>query len=64
MEVLVGDAVVALIFYIIYVHKVRVRTLKRRKKKGKACPARVTETGQENIETVHEPRPIQAVDTL
>ena len=32
-------------------------------KKG-ACPARVAEAGQENIETVHEPKPIQAADTL
>ena len=31
---------------------------------GKACPARVAEAGQENIETVHEPKPIQAADTL
>ena len=30
----------------------------------KACPARVAEAGQENIETVHEPKPIQAVNTL
>jgi hypothetical protein len=29
-----------------------------------ACPARVAETGQENIETVHEPKPIQATDIL
>ena len=32
-------------------------------KKG-ACPARVAEAGQENIETVHEPKPIQAAETL
>ena len=36
---------------------------KGEKKKG-ACPARVAEAGQENIETVHEPKPIQAADTL
>ena len=35
----------------------------QKKKKG-ACPARVAEAGQENIKTVHEPRPIQAADTL
>ena len=45
-----------------YCHRVRVRTLKWRKKR--ACPARVAEAGQENIETVHEPKPIQAADTL
>ena len=33
-------------------------------KKVEACPARVAEAGQENIETVHEPKPIQAADTL
>ena len=33
-------------------------------KKSGACPARVAEAGQENIETVHEPKPIQAADTL
>jgi hypothetical protein len=32
-------------------------------KKG-AHPARVAEAGRENIETVHEPKPIQAVITL
>ena len=42
--------------------RVRVSTKERRKKK--ACPARVAEAGQENIETVHEPKPIQAADTL
>ena len=42
--------------------KVRVSTNKRQKKR--ACPARVAEAGQENIETVHEPKPIQAADTL
>ena len=31
-------------------------------KKG-AHPARVAEAGQENIETVHEPKPIQAAAT-
>ena len=36
---------------------------KNGEKKG-ACPARVAEAGQENIETVHEPKPIQAADTL
>jgi hypothetical protein len=35
-----------------------------RKDERKACPARVAEAGQENIETVHEPKPIQAADTL
>ena len=29
-----------------------------------ACPARVAEAGQENIETVHEPEPIQTTDSL
>ena len=42
--------------------RVRVSAKKRRKKR--ACPARVAEAGQENIETVHEPKPIQAADTL
>ena len=51
-----------LIIYLILNSRVRVRTLKWRKKK--ACPARVAEAGQENIETVHEPKPIQAADTL
>ena len=32
-------------------------------KKREALPARVAEEGQENIETVHEPKPIQATDT-
>ena len=30
----------------------------------KACPARVAGAGRENIETVHEPKPIQADGTL
>jgi len=29
-----------------------------------ACPARVAVAGQENIETVHEPKPIQDTITL
>jgi hypothetical protein len=37
--------------------KVRVSPINRHKKR--ACPARVAEAGQENIETVHEPKPIQ-----
>jgi len=36
----------------------------RKVEKKKACPARVAEAGQENIGTVHEPKPIQAADTL
>jgi len=32
--------------------------------KKKACPARVAKAGQENIETVHKPKPIQAADSL
>jgi len=43
--------------------KVRVRTEKGRKKKM-ACPARVAVAGLENIETVHEPEPIQTAITL
>ena len=43
------------------VAKVRVRNPKWQKE---ACPARVAEAGQENIETVHGPKPIQAADTL
>ena len=35
-----------------------------RDKKRMACPARVAMAGQENIETVHEPKPIQVADTL
>jgi len=42
--------------------KVRVSGNKSHKKM--ACPARVAETGQENIETVHEPKPIQTTDIL
>jgi hypothetical protein len=38
--------------------------LEPQKGKKEACPARVAEAGQENIETVHEPEPIQAADTL
>ena len=45
----------------VLVPKVRVRNPKWPKK---ACPARVAEAGQEKIETVHEPKPIQAADTL
>ncbi len=33
-------------------------------KKREAHPARVAKVGQENIETVHKPKPIQAADTL
>ncbi|KAF9049594.1 hypothetical protein BDZ89DRAFT_656249 [Hymenopellis radicata] len=32
--------------------------------KKRAHPARVAKVGQENIETVHKPKPIQAADTL
>jgi hypothetical protein len=42
--------------------RVRVRRIKGQKKM--ACPARVAVAGQENIETVHEPEPIQTVVTL
>ncbi|KAL4077093.1 hypothetical protein V8B97DRAFT_1386770 [Scleroderma yunnanense] len=35
----------------------------KNKKRG-ACPARVAMAGLENIETVHEPKPIQTVGTL
>ena len=38
--------------------------LGRRTDKKKASPARVAEGGQENIETVHEGKPIQAKATL
>jgi len=41
--------------------RVRVRTILTQKK---ACPARVAGAGLENIETVHEPKPTQAADTL
>ena len=34
------------------------------KDEKRAHPARVAKVGQENIETVHEPEPIQAADTL
>jgi hypothetical protein len=47
---------------LMYYTKVRVRAKKSRKKKG-AHPARVARAGQENIETMHEPKPIQAADT-
>ncbi|KAF9007248.1 hypothetical protein BDZ89DRAFT_562038 [Hymenopellis radicata] len=33
-------------------------------KKKEAHPARVAKVGQENIETVHKPKPIQAAETL
>jgi hypothetical protein len=36
----------------------------RTDKKVRACPARVAKAGQENIRTVHEPKPIQATVTL
>jgi len=39
------------------------KVVKKKKKKG-ASPARVAEAGQENIETVHEPKRIQATDIL
>ena len=35
----------------------------RKIEKKRACPARVAEAGQGNIETVHEPKPIQAAAT-
>ena len=34
------------------------------KKKRMACPARVAMAGQENIDTVHGPKPTQAEVTL
>ena len=33
-------------------------------RKNMACPARVAVAGQGNIETVHGPKPTQAIDTL
>ena len=39
------------------IHRVRVRTNKRQKINGLLSPR--AEAGQENIETVHEPKPIQ-----
>ncbi len=42
--------------------RVRVRTTSRPKKR--AHPARVAKVEQENIETMHKPKPIQAEDTL
>jgi hypothetical protein len=42
----------------------RVRVRREKEHKKEAYPARVAEVGQENIETVHEPKLIQAVDTL
>ncbi len=45
------------------VPRVRVRTTSRPKKK-RAHPARVAKVEQENIETMHKPKPIQAEDTL
>jgi hypothetical protein len=41
-----------------------VRVSGNQKHKKMACSARVAEAGQENIETVHEPEPIQAANTL
>jgi hypothetical protein len=49
-------------YYIYCLIKVRVRNTLRPKKT--ACPARVAVAGLENIETVHEPEPIQAMITL
>ncbi len=46
-----------------FLPRVRVRTIFQPKKK-EAHPARVAKVGQENIETVHKPKPIQAADTL
>jgi hypothetical protein len=40
--------------------KVRVSIADLHKKR--ACPARVAEAGQENIRTVHEPKPIQTAE--
>ena len=36
----------------------------KRSEKKTACPARVAVAGQGNIETVHGPKPIQAMITL
>jgi hypothetical protein len=36
----------------------------RKVEKKVACPARVAKAGLENIETMHEPKPIQTVGTL
>ena len=36
----------------------------KRSEKKTACPARVAVAGQENIETVHGPKPIQVAITL
>ena len=44
------------------VHRVRVRTNKRQKINGLPSPR--AEAGQENIETVHEPKPIQTAGSL
>jgi hypothetical protein len=38
--------------------------IKIEEKKRVACSARVAEAGLGNIETVHEPKPIQATGTL
>ena len=38
--------------------------VRKQQRKKEAHPARVAKVGQENIETVHEPEPIQAADTL
>ena len=43
------------------VHRVRVRTNKRQKINGLLSPR--AEAGQENIETVHEPKPIQTASS-
>jgi hypothetical protein len=42
--------------------RVRVENTQKPKKKKKARPARVAKAGQENIETMHEPKPIQATN--
>jgi len=56
---------VSKLYIIIYSHIVKpILGLEQRTGKEKAHPARVADVGQENIETVHKPEPIQAADTL
>ena len=50
------------LFLFIFVLGLGLEKIKDEKKI--ACPARVAEAGQENIETVHEPEPIQTTDSL
>jgi hypothetical protein len=50
--------------YVIFIGRIRLGLGQIKIEKKVACPARVAEAGLENIETVHEPEPIQTIGTL